>query len=233
MPHLGDYIGQLLSEITIARMQADLEAVRVAELYAGHPLLRNMPVPHFRLPNIEVDVPVVIKQMEEPLVGETPRGVPSHDDMRKAFDKVLKQRLSEENIRLKPEHEKKLKAVLDEKMVVLTQPVEVSIDINRVANGLSDAAFRTLTESLRPDMPIDPARRPELEKKLKEELLVEFFKLRKPPMRLHVLVTTAEIREAIGTCEVLTRLHLKITEEAFEWTTIESDGQKQDRLVME
>jgi hypothetical protein len=232
MPPLGDYIGQLLSEITIARMQADIEAVRVAELYAGHPLLRNMPVPHFRLPNVEVDVPVVIKQLEEPKAGETPRGVPTLEDMRKTFDKVLKQRLSEEGIRLKPTYEKKLKAVLDEKMVALTQPVEVSIDIDRVANEISNVAFRTLTELDLPDRPIDPARRPKLEEKLKEELRVEFLKLRKPPTRLHVLATTAEIREA-GPSEVITRLHLKISEEAFEWTTIESDGQKQDRLVME
>ena len=232
MPYLGDYIGQLLSEITIARMQADIEAVRVAELYAGHPLLRNMPVPHFRLPNVEVDTPVVIKRLEEPQAGETPRGVPTLEDMRKAFDKVLKQRLSEEGIRLEPKHENKLKAVLDGKMVALTQPVEVSIDIDRVANELSNAAFRTLTVFDLPDRPIDPARRPKLVEKLKEELRVEFLKLRKPPTRLYVLVTTAEIREA-GPSEAITRLHLKISEEGFEWTTIESDGQKQDRLVME
>lgn len=232
MPYLGDYIGQLLSEITIARMQADIEAVRVAELYAGHPLLRNMPVPHFRLPNVEVDTPVVIKRLEEPQAGETPRGVPTLEDMRKAFDKVLKQRLSEEGIRLEPKHENKLKAVLDGKMVALTQPMEVSIDIDRVANELSNAAFRTLTVFDLPDRPIDPARRPKLVEKLKEELRVEFLKLRKPPTRLYVLVTTAEIREA-GPSEAITRLHLKISEEGFEWTTIESDGQKQDRLVME
>jgi hypothetical protein len=239
MPYLGDYIGHLLSEITIARMQADIEAVRVAELYAGHPLLRHMPVPHFRLPNVEVDAPVVIKRLEEPQAGATPRGVPTPENLRKAFDTVLKHRISEEGIRLKPKHENKLKAVLDEKMVALTQPIEVSIDTDRVANELSNASFRALTEfdlSDRqfdvPDRPIDPARLPKFEEKLKEELRVAFLKLRKPPTRLHVLVTSTEIREA-GPSEVITRLHLKISEEGFEWTTIESDGQKQDHLVME
>jgi len=229
MPYLGDYVGQLLSEITIARMQADLEAVRVAELYAGHPLLRNMPVPHFRLPNIEVDVPVVIQQMEEQRVGESPRGVPTLADMRKAFDQVLAKQLSEEHIHLKPEHKRKLKSGLDKKVVTLTQPIEIAIDVNRVTDKLASAASRMLTEA---GGPVDPEQRSKLEKKLKKEARVEFLKLRKPPKRLQALVTTAEIREA-GPSEVITRLHLKITEEAFEWTTIESDGQKQDRLVIE
>lgn len=229
MPHLGDYLGQILSEITIARMHADIEAVRVAELYAGHPLLRNMPVPHFRLPNVEVDVPVIIKQMEEPQVGESPRGAPTLADMRKAFDKVLTQRLSKEGIRLKPDHKRKLNSILDEKAESLTQPIEIAINVNNVADELANTASETLTES---GGPVDPARRSKLEEKLKEAARVEFLKLRKPPTRLQALVTTAEIREA-GPSEAITRLHLKITEEAFEWTTIESNGRKQDRLVME
>lgn len=229
MPNIGDYLGQLLSEITIARMHADLEAVRVAELYAGHPLLRHMPVPHFRLPNVEVDIPVVIKQMEEQRADQLPRGAPTLARMRKAFDVVLIKRLSEERIRLKPDHKKKLKLVLDKKEASLTQPTEISVDVNRVADELASAAARKLTES---GGPVDPARRSKLEEKLKEMARVEFLKLRKPPTRLQVLVTSAEIREA-GPSEVITRLHLKITEEGFEWTTVESDGQKQDRLVME
>src|SRR5207244_4136858 len=64
MPYLGDYLGHLLSEITTARVQADLEAMRVAEMYASHPLLRSMPIPRFRLPNVTLDVPVAIDQLE-------------------------------------------------------------------------------------------------------------------------------------------------------------------------
>lgn len=228
MPNLGDYIGQLLSELTIARMHADLEAVRVAELYVGHPLLRNMPVPHFRLPNVEIDVPVVIKQGEQK-EDKLPRGTPSLADMRKAFDGILIKVLSEEQILLKPEHKKKLKLALDNKTDSLTQPREISIDVNRVAEGLASTASRTLTEA---GGPVDSAHQPKLEEKLKETARVEFLKLRKPPTRLQVLVTTTEIREA-GPSDIVMRLHLKINEEAVEWTTIESEGRKQNRLIVE
>jgi hypothetical protein len=228
MPHLGDYIGQLLSEVTIARMHADIEAVRVAELYASHSLLRNMPVPHFRLPNVEVDVPVVIKQLEEERTGEL-RGAPVLSVMRRAFDKVLIKRLSEEQIRLKPEQKRKLKSMLDRKVVSLKRPTELAVDVNDVADELTNTVSRMLIKS---GLLVDPARRLKLEKRLKATARIEFLKLRKPPPRLVVLVTTGEIREA-GPSEVITRLHLKITEEAFEWTTIESDGREYDRLVIE
>ncbi len=229
MPNLGDYVGLLLSELTIARMQADIESVRVAELYAAHPLLRNMPVPHFRLPTVEIDVPVVIQEMEEQAADELPRGAPTPAEMQKAFDSVLAKLLRKERIRLKPEQKKKLKSVLDKKLLSITQPIEIAIDVNRAADELASTASRTLIEF---DKLVDPERQPKLEEKLKEAARAEFLKLRKPPKRLQVLITTSEIREA-GPSEVITRLNLKVTEEAVEWTTIESDGRKQERLVVE
>ena len=204
-------------------MQADIEAVRVAELYSSHPLLRNMPIPHFRLPTVELDVPVAVKKMEEPQSEKAPRGT----ETRVVFDKVLAKTLSEERIRLKPEQTKTLKQALDRKAVSLTQPAEVAVDVNRVAKELSSTASKTLVSS-----GLDAETQSKLEQKISELARIEFQKLRKPPTRLQVLVNTSEIREA-GPAEVITRIHLKITEEAFEWTSIESDGKKEDRLIIE
>ena len=71
-----------------------------------------------------------------------------------------------------------------------------------------------------------------LETELRETTRLEFLKRRPPPPRLNVLATTQEIREA-GPSEVITRIRLKVTEQAMEWTSIESDGQTQERLVPE
>ena len=62
MVNLGDYLGHLLSEVTKARVQADMETLRIAELYASDPLLKNFPVPRMRLPNLELNVPVIISE---------------------------------------------------------------------------------------------------------------------------------------------------------------------------
>lgn len=232
MPKLGDYLGQLLSELTIARMKADLEAVRVAELYAGHPILRHMPVPHFRLPDVDLDVPVVITKMDEPEPGDKPHGAISLIEMRKTFDKILMREVEKEKIKLTPKHKSRIKKVFDEKVALLSQPDEVAVDSLRVASELTGAVTSVLKESALPDGPVEPESVKRFEAKLKEAARAEFIKLRKPPLRLHALVTTAEIREA-GPSEVVTRLSLKITEDALEWTSLEADGVKKDFLVPE
>ena len=222
MPKLGDYLGHLLSEITIARMHADLEAVRVAELYADHPLLRNMPVPRFRMPAVEIDVPVVVTELD----ASQNVGTPPIAELRKVFDKVITSVLAKEHITLTAADQKKLKTVLDKRVTALTRPAEIAIDMNRVSSDFSIHSVKTLGDKIKPE------KRAEFNEILKDALRIEFIKIRKPPTRLNVLVTTAEIREA-GPNEVITHLHLKISEEAFEWTTIESAEGKNDRLVIE
>src|ERR1044071_5280346 len=95
MPYLGDYLGHLLSEITNARVQADLESVRVADLYASHPLLKHMAVPRFRLPNVTIDAPVVMRNMDEAAAGQPLRGGISMDDVHQAVERALASALNE------------------------------------------------------------------------------------------------------------------------------------------
>jgi len=228
MPNLGDLLGHLMSEITIARMHADIEAIRIAELYSTHPLLRNLPIPHFRLPNIDIDVTIVIKEIEQATSTEQPRGTPSIQEMRNKFYEVFDKHLRDASIHLDIDTENKLRMIIDERMQTLEKPKEVSIDTNRIADEFSDIFYSVLSES----KTIDKENIEDSIKAMRNLLRVEFQNLRKTPNRLQVLVTTNEIREANLTGAV-TQLHLKITEEAFEWTSIESGGKTSDRLVIE
>ncbi|MBX9609476.1 MAG: hypothetical protein K2Y51_24925 [Gammaproteobacteria bacterium] len=63
MPRLGDLVGTLMAEFTLARVRADLEAVRLVELYGAEGLLQGAPVPRFRLPDITVDMPVLMAEL--------------------------------------------------------------------------------------------------------------------------------------------------------------------------
>lgn len=232
MPKLGDFLGQLLSEITIARMNADMEAVRVAELYAVHPILRTMPVPHFRLADVDLDVPVVIQKMDEPEAEAKPQPPPSLTAMRKTFDKVLAKEVAKARITLTPKAKRRIKEMLDDRAAVLSQPAEISVDVLRVSKELTGAVLGALKEAGISGDEIEPKRVKRLEANLKEAASAELIKLRTPPPRLHALVTTAEIREA-GPGEVITRLRLKISEDALEWTNVETDGVKNDLLIPE
>ena len=69
MVSLGDYIGLLLSELTTARVQADIESVRMAELYSTNKILRNFAVPRVRFQNVEITTPVVIDKTDEAAIA--------------------------------------------------------------------------------------------------------------------------------------------------------------------
>jgi hypothetical protein len=233
MPNLGDYLGQLLSEITMARMQADLETVRLAEIYAAHPLLRNLPVPHVRLPDVDLDLPVMIKTSEPPRAGETVRGGVPVDRLRKQVDAVLAERLKKKGVELNQPQRDRLAAALDKLREANPLPADVAIDVNGIADAYSEAATATLRDldlkGVRGEPgPIDASFGAEL----KEAARLEALRLRTAPPRVTVAVTTAELREAGGT-ENVTRLRLKIVEQGLEWTTIESEQGKRDRLVPE
>lgn len=63
MATLSDLLGALISEFTVARVHADLEAVRMAEIYRNTPLLEGAPVPRFRLPELSLDIPIAVKDL--------------------------------------------------------------------------------------------------------------------------------------------------------------------------
>jgi hypothetical protein len=232
MPYLGDYLGQLLSEITIARVQADLEAVRIAELYANHPLLKHLPVPHFRLPTVAMNVPVVIKETEESRPGESPRGGVALPVLREHFDNILDMHLKRAKIRLTDAEKARLNQALDDTISRLTQPPYVSISIMTIADELVSTVLGLLALPERRREAIKTEQLKKWADEFRATVRLEFLNLRTEPPRLHVLVTTTEVREA-GPQEILAHLNLSISEEAVEWTVIESQGKTYNKLIPE
>lgn len=228
MPYLGDFLGQLMSEIALARMQSDLETVRLAELYAEHRLLRTLPVPHLRLPNIDLEVPVLIQASEAPREEESTRGGVKVRELRRKFDEVLEAELSTAGFALSTTQLRRVRSALASRMEAHETPTETAVDVQSVADDFTDTAVRTIAELPRSEaIAID-----KLASGLKAAVRREFLKVRPPPPRLLALVTSAEIREA-GTAENVTRLNLKLSEQGLEWTLIESDGVTRERLVPE
>jgi len=230
MTNLGDYLGQLLSEIALARMQADLESVRMAELYAAHPLLRTFPVPHLRLPEINLEVPVLIESSEPPREGETPRGGVDSATLAQRFGAVRQRVFDELGVKLSAAEHRRLDETLSARLATPQVPGEVAIDVKRVADDLSAATVRHLAERARPGAA--EATVPDtLEARLKSAATLEFLGARTSPPRLTARVTSTELREAGP--EGVTRLRLRITEQGLELTQVEGAGGVEDRLVPE
>ena len=98
MPKLGEFIGALLCDAARARVRADLEAVKIADAYSRHVLLKHLPVPRFRLPDITVDVPVLVSDVEGLSEGGIGKlfGEPTSAEIRE----VVRAGLRESGIRL-------------------------------------------------------------------------------------------------------------------------------------
>ncbi len=57
---LADYTGYIFLEIIKAREMADRHSRQLAEVYAQDPVLRHFSVPRFRVPKMELTIPVLI-----------------------------------------------------------------------------------------------------------------------------------------------------------------------------
>src|SRR4051812_27940222 len=98
MPTLGMFIGALLTDSVQARVRADMESLKIAEAYSRHDLLKHMPVPRFRLPDITIDFPVIVSSLQE---GELVGGGRLFDEpTRLEIQKTVRAALLESGIRL-------------------------------------------------------------------------------------------------------------------------------------
>lgn len=228
MPYLGDYLGHVLAEITTARVQADLEAVKVAELYANHPLLRHLAVPRFRMPTLTIDIPVALKEVVS-LPDNKPLSTTGF--WREIFDRLLGLHLEKAGVQLSGAQKAGIDSALSQVATHIAADKEVPGPVT-----LADTLSAAVGEALRGARSAKKeAAQPWLEPLVRDLTTAtreEFVRLQSLPARLQVLATASELKDA-GPVERLVRINVSITEDAFEWTTVESDGKTETRLVPE
>ncbi len=91
MPTLDEYLGGIFASLTQARMLADVQAVKVAEQYARHDLLRHFAVPHLRFSDVELTIPVAIEAVQSGSKGGI--GTDQREAIRGGVARGLAQRL--------------------------------------------------------------------------------------------------------------------------------------------
>lgn len=64
MAKLKEYLGALIGDINHARVLADLESAKIAQIYAQNELLKHFSIPRFRAQDIELDIPIAIDGFE-------------------------------------------------------------------------------------------------------------------------------------------------------------------------
>lgn len=217
----------------MARVHADLEAVRVAEMYTSHPLLKHMPVPHFRLPNVELDLPISISGMEQIDSGESGRKQFDPETMGVAFTELLDKVLEENDSDLTEAEtaglKKKLGRLIED---AVNQPYDTRGSLTGVVSDLIEAALEPLRKPERSGGALRGERLENVREELKRRVMVGFLKLQSAPPRLEAEVMTHRVAE--GPTDLLARIKMKVSEEGMEWARVENeDGGVEDRLVAE
>jgi hypothetical protein len=225
---MGDYLGEILSEITRARVQADLEALRVAELYAGHPLLKNFSIPRIRLPKVDIDIPVIIS--ESPEEGEQfEKKRMDKKSLAKETKQVINEELRSRDIKLDSRNNFALNRSLLKKSESLGVMREFpTTDV--LSREMATVSVKTLEkeESAKKSLTKNnlDSLSSVLEGRLKERLARQV-----PSPGIKIQPHTAAIKE-IKENEKLVTMRLSIQEDAMEWTNYEDENGKESSVLV-
>ncbi len=239
MPKLGDFLGELLTEITMARVQADLEAVRVAELYAGHPLLKHMSVPRFRLPTVHLDVPVVI-QGEASDDEQVPELEPEEAATR--FLDVLDRVFDAHELRLLDDDREVIRRAVVVRVVEhIEEDSGLASSISSTVTDLIKVVMRTIRPRVSGGEESDEENGTndaegllaQVREDLRRGVMTAFMRYVATPRRLDAEMSTTQVKE-VGSREILARVRMEVSEDGVEWVTVvDQDGELVDRLVDE
>lgn len=231
MPKLGDFLGDLLTEITMARVQADLESVRVAELYANHPLLKHMPVPRFRLPTVRLDVPVMIQGHEAVEDDDSPEM--DRDEAAEKFVEILDGVLVDRDVEISEDERESVRRMA---VLKVAEFQEAGPGMAGSLTGIVGDVVKFVVRMLRPKLEDGPDREQELgaiREDLRRRAMTTYIQYVAAPRRLEAEMSTMQVKEA-GSREILARVRMTVTEDGVEWAeVVDADGEPVDRLVME
>lgn len=211
MAKLGEFIGALLSDAAQARVRADMEALKIAEAYSTHELLKHLPVPRFRLPDITVDFPVLISAVDAAPAGDRPMDAPTDAELTKVVDTVL----SESGVLMRGNAPKAvIEAVRARSKEVFAAGPGALLRPARVSGELSATLVKAVREGLGDRAPEEAELR-QLEARARSAMTALLVrKLSKSPS-LEVVATSSGIK-AHGDNDSVMRIRLTISEDAYE-----------------
>jgi hypothetical protein len=239
MVNLSDYLGTLFSEITRARVEADLTSYHIAQQYRQDEILKHFPVPHIRFKSIDITLPVVMTGVDEKSLSEYMKPL-DPDVVRKRVADSVTAVMKRNKVTLA---KKEIMPVLTSDRINLfvkkngptlrtgSRPAMLtSLDTRKLSDEYSTEAVEVLRASQGTKMEKEAYMR--IRNELKEEIDKRLTQLKPPPPVMDVIVNTAKVKEAADK-DTITYLTFTVFEEAFEWADYESDGVEKSKLIRE
>jgi hypothetical protein len=206
---------------------ADEHAARIAEQYQREPLLRGMSIPRLRLPEVVIDLPVVVEGYDPGI----PERAAKPERATQAVEGVLREHAEE--LALSDEQRaamlREVGADIERAQAELERepPVSKREALSRVALG---AMRRVAAEQGDPRLSEHVTR---LAPTLRDRVAAVAVEAPGRPPTLRVAVATDEVKTRASNLNV-TRVRIRLREEGLEWSdVVTAEGEKTSRLTPE
>ena len=214
MAELSRFLGELVSSISNARVQSDIQSVKIAEEYAKNNLLQHFAVPRMRVDKVELNIPVAIDKLIE-------RKNPVYEPIDNikfssiAYHKILDiLQVKELDILVS----RPLRKAIAENMKLL----EAKIRANKIDNALGDFSKNIASKAVNLTGRDDPTLLEDIIKGLNDSLKDEIkLKSDNPVLdSLHVVVEADKLREIKP--ENIIMIKMTVSEQGMEWVKMEN-----------
>lgn len=230
MADIGQLVGTLLSSLAHARRIADEETAAIAEYYKDNPLLQGMSVPRIRVPQLVLDLPVLIQAHDEGKDPELQNEELIVRDVTKELSSLLKTHNVELSNELQEQFRQKIKVGLTQMRP--TTGSRQRFQREHVIRVVDDSLAEVMKASGL-DKELKPSQIKLIAANLRDTSKRIAFKNDGIPPKIEASIITAEVKEQAASSNVA-RLHITLREEGLEWDIIDNqDGTITRRLSPE
>jgi hypothetical protein len=209
-------LGALISGVVRARRIADEESAAIAEYYKDNPLLSGMSIPRVRLPEVTLDIPMLIEAFDE---GESDQ-IADSQEIRDAVNKELKASIEREGLALSSADLKKFDMRLNDQLMKISSTTEYRTPREAVIKAVEEAFSTTVRDSVIQKSSLASASRiaSNLRFSASGSALSKIGRV--PAISSSIL--TSEVKDKASQTTV-SRMRLSLEEEGLEWSIGEND----------
>lgn len=215
MADIGSLLGSLMSGIIGARRLADEQTAALAEYYKSVPLLEGLSVPRIRIPELTIDMPLLIENYAEGQNGEMEDPI----KLTEATLEQLKATSIKNNIKIDPVFYKAFSEEVQNRLEVEKQ-TGTPIMKETVSRSVQDAFASTLTKT---KTTLSSTDQMTLSRDLRAKASTIGIAKELVPSSIVANIKTADVKERATSTSVV-RLRITLKEEGLEWTTKASEG---------
>ena len=208
MADFGDLLGSLMSGVVRARRMADEQTAALAEYYKSNPLLEGLSVPRIRIPELTIDMPLLI----EDYVGGKAGEMKDPAKIAAAANLQLRSTLSKNNISLNATFHKAFVREVKNQLEIVKQSGQPVME-EAIARSVQDAFADVLTKT---KTTMTGSEKESIARDLRAN--VSTVSIAKEPVASSVVanIKTADVKEQASNTNVV-RLKITLKEEGLEW----------------